>query len=85
MQAGRRYTLALTWVRRHESSVAVLRRLWARLRQRGLRVKVLLLGRFFYGVPVTALLQGLLVPSLMPVADRGRKPLKRRRATSGPR
>jgi len=85
VQAGRRYTPALTWVRRHESSVAVLRRLWARLRQLRLRVKLLLLDRFFYGVPVTALLQELRVPFLMPVADRGRRPRKRRRATSGPR
>ena len=85
MQAGRRYTLALTWVRRHETSVAVLRRLHARLRQLRLRIKLFLLDRFFYGVPVTALLQELRVPFLMPVADRGRRPRKRRRATSGPR
>jgi putative transposase len=85
VQAGRRYTLALTWVRRHETSVVVLRRLCTRLRQLRLRIKVLLLDRFFYGVPVTALLQELRVPFLMPVAERGRKPRKRRRATSGPR
>ena len=85
VQAGRRYTLALTWVRRHETSVAVLRRLHARLRQLRLRIKLFLLDRFFYGVPVTALLQELRVPFLMPVADRGRRPRKRRRATSGPR
>jgi putative transposase len=81
--AGRRYTLALTWVRRHETSAVVLRRLWTRLRQLRLRIKLLLLDRFFFGVPVTALLQELRVPFLMPVADRGRKPRKRRRATSG--
>jgi hypothetical protein len=85
VQAGRRYTLALTWVRRHETSVVVLRRLCARLRQLRLRIKVLLLDRFFYGVPVTALLQELRVPFLMPVADRGRRPRRPRRATSGPR
>ena len=83
VQAGRRYTLALTWVRHHETSAVVLRRLLARLRQLGLRIKVLLLDRFFFGVPVTALLQEWRVPFLMPVADRGRKPRKRRRVTSG--
>ncbi|HVQ86210.1 MAG TPA: hypothetical protein VMS84_15910, partial [Mycobacterium sp.] len=59
------------------------RRLLARLRQLGLRIELLLLDRYFFGVPVTALLQELRVPFLMPVADRGRKPRKRRRATSG--
>jgi hypothetical protein len=83
VHSGRRYTLALTWVLRHETSAVVLRRLCARLRQLGLRIKLLLLDRFFFGVPVTALLQELRVPFLMPVADRGRKPRKRRRATSG--
>ena len=83
VQAGRRYTLALSWVRRHETGAVVLRRLLARLRQLGLRIKLLLLDRYFFGVPVTALLQELRVPFLMPVADRGRKPRKRRRATSG--
>jgi len=83
VQAGRRYTLALTWVRRHETSAVVLRRLWTRRRQLRLRIKLRLLDRFFFGVPVTALLQELRVPFLMPVADRGRKPRKRRRATSG--
>jgi hypothetical protein len=85
VQAGRRYTLALSWVRRHETGAVVLRRLLARLRQRGLRIKLLLLDRYFYGVPVMALLQELRVPFLMPVAERGRKPRRRRRATSGPR
>jgi hypothetical protein len=83
VQAGRRYTLALTWVRRHETGAVVLRRLCTRLRQLGLRIQLLLLDRFFFGVPVTALLQELRVPFLMPVADRGRKPRQRRRVTSG--
>jgi hypothetical protein len=39
-----RYTLALTWVRHHEASPVVLRRLLTRLRQLGLRIQVLLLG-----------------------------------------
>jgi hypothetical protein len=83
VQAGRRYTLALTWVRRHETGAVVLRRLVTRLRQLGLRIKLLLLDRYFFGVPVTALLQELRVPFLMPVADRGRRPRKPQRVTSG--
>jgi hypothetical protein len=72
--AGRRDTLALSWVRRRETGAVVLRRLLARLRQQGLRIKLLLLDRYFFGVPVTALLQESRVPFLMPVAERGRKP-----------
>jgi hypothetical protein len=70
VQAGRRYTLALTWVRRHETGAVVLRRLVTRLRQLGLRIKVLLLDRFFFGVPVTALLQRVACA----VPDAGRRP-----------
>jgi hypothetical protein len=83
VHSGQRYTVALTWVRRHETSVVVLRRLCAVMRQFGLRIQLLLLDRYFFGVPVTALLQELRLPFLMPVADRGRRPRKRRRATSG--
>ena len=35
VEHGQRYTLALTWVRRHESMVVVLRRLLARIREIG--------------------------------------------------
>jgi CheY-like chemotaxis protein len=63
--------------------LVAVRRLVTRLRELGLRIKLLLLDRFFFGVLVTALLQELRVPFLMPVADRGRKPRQRRRATSG--
>ena len=50
VQYGRRYTLALTWVRRHESMVAVLRRLLARIREIGLKIKYFLLDRGFFSV-----------------------------------
>jgi putative transposase len=83
VQAGRRYTLALSWVRRHETGSVVLRRLLTRLRKLGLRIQLLLRDRYFFGVPVTALLQELRVPFVMPVADRGRKPRQRKRVTSG--
>lgn len=75
---GQRYTLALTWVRRHESKVVVLRRLLARIREIGLKTKYLLLDRAFFNVPVIAFLQDERLPFLMPAMLRGRRPQKRR-------
>ncbi len=77
---GRRYTLALTWVRRHESTVIVLRRLLAKIREIGLKIKRVLLDRAFFNVSVVDFLQQEKVPFLMPVVFRGRKP-KRGKAT----
>jgi len=42
---GVRYTVALTWVRRHEASVTALSRLLAQIREKGLKIKRLLLDR----------------------------------------
>jgi hypothetical protein len=79
---GHRYTLALSWVRRHESTVVVLRRLLAKIREIGLKIKRVLLDRAFFNVPVVEFLQQEKLPFLMPVMFRGRKP-KKRRAVSG--
>jgi hypothetical protein len=81
VEKGQRYTLALTWVRRHESMVTVLRRLVARIREIGLKIKRLLLDRAFFNVPVVEFLQTEQLPFVMPVMFRGRKPKKRRPAT----
>ena len=78
---GQRYTLALTWVRRHESTVTVLRRLIARIRELELKIKVVLLDRAFFNVSVVEFLQQEYLPFLMPVMFRGRKPKKGRKAT----
>jgi Transposase DDE domain len=78
---GQRYTLALSWVRRHESTVVVLRRLMARIRALGLKIRHVLLDRAFFSVSVVELLQHERLPFLMPVVLRGRKPKKRRQAT----
>ena len=78
---GHRYTLALTWVRRHESMVVVLRRLLTRIREIGLKIKRVLMDRAFFNVPVVEFLQQENLPFLMPVMFRGRKPKKRRAAT----
>ena len=77
VEYGQRYTLALTWVRRHESKVVVLRRLLRRIREMGLKIKCLLLDRAFFNVPVTEYLQAERLPFLMPVMFRGRKPKKK--------
>jgi hypothetical protein len=82
VQYGERYTLALTWIRRGESTVAVLKRLLARIRELGLKTKYLLLDRAFYSQPVISWLQVEALPFLMPVMFRGRKP-KTRRARGG--
>lgn len=78
---GVRYTLAVTWVRRHESTVVALRRLLDRIHRKGLQIKRLLLDRAFFNVPVTQFLQERQLPFLMPVMFRGRRPKKRRKAT----
>ncbi len=81
VEYGQRYTLALTWVRRHESKVVVLRRLLRRIREMGLKIKCLLLDRAFFNVAVTEYLQAERLPFLMPVMFRGRKPKKKRPKT----
>jgi Transposase DDE domain len=79
VQYGHRYTLALTWIRRHESTVKVLRRLLVRIRELGLKIRALLLDRAFFSVGVTDFLQEEEIPFLMPVMFRGRKPKKKTR------
>ena len=78
---GERYTVALTYVRRHESTVTALGRLVARMRQLGLKIRRVLVDRAFFNVPVVQFLQQENLPFVMPVMFRGRKPKKRRPAT----
>jgi hypothetical protein len=79
---GQRYTLALSWVRRHESTVTVLKRLIATIRGLGLKIKDLLMDRAFFNVPVTAYLKDEQLPFLMPVMFRGR-PSKKGKPRTG--
>jgi IS4 transposase len=81
VEYGRRYTLALTWVRRHESMVVVLRRLLARIREIGLKIKRVLLDRAFFNVSVVEFLKQEELPFVMPVVLRGRAPKKGRKPT----
>jgi hypothetical protein len=82
VEYGERYTLALTYVRRHETAVVVLRRLLTRIREIGLKIRCLLLDRAFFNVPVAEFLQAEQLPFLMPAMFRGRPP-KKKRALSG--
>lgn len=81
VEHGQRYTVALTWVRRHESMVTVLRRLLARIREIGLKIKRVLVDRAFFNVPVVEFLQAEKLPFLMPVVIRGRAPRQGRPLT----
>jgi hypothetical protein len=81
VEYGRRYTLALTWVRRHESTTAVLRRLLARIGEIGLKIRCLLLDRAFFNVAAIEFLQQENLPFLMPVKFSGRRPMKRCKPT----
>ena len=76
VEYGRRYTLVLTWVRRHESMVRVLRRMVTRIREIGLKIRRLLLDRAFFNGAVVAFLQEEDLPFVMPVVIRGGAPEK---------
>jgi len=73
VQYGQRYTLALTWVRRHEKTIVVLARLLDQIQQLGLKTRALLLDRAFFNVPVIDFLQSRGQPFLMPAMFRGYK------------
>ncbi len=70
---GQRFTVALTAVAKGEPLKEVLRRLLKQARSVGVRPRLLLLDRGFYGVDVIRYLQAARYPFLMPVVIRGRK------------
>lgn len=78
---GQRYTLAMSYVKRNESTIKVLERLLASIDNLGLKIRRLLLDRAFFNVPVVELLQARNIPFLMPVMFRGRPSKKRKPAT----
>lgn len=61
--------------------VVVLRRLVARIREIGLKIRRVLRHRAFFNVPVVEFLQPEKLPFLMPVVIRGRAPKKDRKLT----
>jgi Transposase DDE domain len=70
---GRRFTLALTWVRRGEPLEDVLWRLLWHARRAGVRPQYLLLDRGFCTVDVIRYLQAGRHPFVMPLPLRGRR------------
>ncbi len=79
---GQRYTVALTWVRKHETMVRVLGRLLDQIERIDLKTRCFLLDAAFYNLDVTLFLQKRNMPFLMPAVIRGRKP-KRGRPRTG--
>jgi hypothetical protein len=85
LHKGRRYTIAVTYVWRHDKLVDVVRRLLERARGRkdhkglGLRVRYLLLDKGFYGAEVLKYLQAARCPFLLPVVHRGPRNKKNNR------
>jgi hypothetical protein len=76
---GHRYTIALSWVRRHETTVTVLRRLLETIRKIGLQIRRVYMDRAFFNLPVVEFLQAENIPFVMPVMFRGRPPKKGRK------
>ena len=74
VQYGERYTLGMTWVRRHQDLPTVIARLLATVREKCVKIRRILLDRAFFNVPVIELLQREQLPFLMPVMFRGRPP-----------
>jgi putative transposase len=85
---NKRYTLALTYVYGDEQVVDVLKRLLARLRELGIRIKRLFLDREFYNVAVIRYLKAQQIWFVMPTIVRGKhggtRGLLRKQRKSGP-
>jgi hypothetical protein len=70
---GQRFTVALTAVTKGEPMKEVLQRLLKQARSVGVKARLVLLDRGFYGVDVIRYLQAARQPFLMPVVIRGKK------------
>jgi hypothetical protein len=81
VEHGRRYTLALTRVKRSDSMVRVLARLIAWIREIGLKIKCLLVDRAFFSIPVISYLKAERIRFVMPVFIRGKRPKRGRKPT----
>jgi hypothetical protein len=73
IQKGRRFTVALTYVRKGDDLADVLRELLRQAGKAGVRPRYVLLDRGFYSVSVIRYLQAARCPFLMPVPAKGRK------------
>jgi putative transposase len=71
---GRRYTIAMTYVRKGDKMVDVVRRLLKSLRAMGGKASVLLLDRGFYDTATLSHLKSAHQPFIVPMKLSGRKP-----------
>lgn len=71
IEHGRRLTLAVTYVCSDDSKRDIVRRLLRQVREKGLKIKYLLLDRGFYAIDVIRYLQSARCPFLMPVIHCG--------------
>jgi hypothetical protein len=78
---GHRYTLALVRVEHGEKMKAVVKRLLAIIRRRGVRVRFLLLDKGFFSVEVISYLKRTGHGFILPAMVRGRKPKGCKKAT----
>jgi putative transposase len=78
---GHRYTLALTHVEYGEAMKDVVQRLLYIVRQRGVKIKFLLLDKGFFSVAVTSYLKRAGHGFIIPAVVRGRKPKAPKQAT----
>jgi hypothetical protein len=72
VDAGQRWTVGLTPVRKGEAMDVIVGRLLGQVGRAGLRIRCLLLDRGFYSARVVAVLQQRRVPFVMPVVRRGK-------------
>src|SRR5262245_15890713 len=72
VRKGRRYTVALAYVRRGDDLAGVVKDLLRQAARAGVRPRYLLLDRGFYQVGVIRYLQAARCPFLMPVPAKGR-------------
>ena len=74
VQHGQRYTLAMTYILKDESTKTVLQRLMQKVRKLGVKVRFLLLDKEFFSAEVVRYLQAARLAFLTPAFARGRKP-----------
>jgi hypothetical protein len=73
VEAGQRWTVAVTYVSKSDTPATVLARLLEQLRQAQVKVRLALLDSGFYSANVVHLLQQQHVPFVMPALRRGTK------------
>ena len=73
IKRGKRYTLAIKYVRQGDPLVDVVQALLEQVRALGFKIRRLFLDRGFYSVAILDYLQRTRIPFIMPVVHRGRK------------